>query len=117
MRRRRRYAHTFICVLLLASPLRADDKPQPRQREFLFTYAATISGLAPNQIARIWLPAPPSNQFQSATLETQQLPTTPQSTSESTYHNSVVFLESPPDADGHISLSLTWRIKRSEILA
>jgi uncharacterized protein (TIGR03000 family) len=43
-----------------------DDKgaSTPRAREFLFTYAATVTGLQPGQAARIWVPVPPSNEDQ-----------------------------------------------------
>jgi uncharacterized protein (TIGR03000 family) len=43
-----------------------DDKgaSAPRSREFLFTYAATVTGLRPGQAARVWVPVPPSNEDQ-----------------------------------------------------
>ena len=43
-----------------------DDKgaSAPRAREFLFTYAATVTGLRPGQAARVWVPVPPSNEDQ-----------------------------------------------------
>src|SRR4051812_7775315 len=36
----------------------------PRQRDFLFTYTARVTGLKPGQAARIWLPVPPSDATQ-----------------------------------------------------
>jgi len=43
-----------------------DDKgaSTPRTREFLFTYAATVTSHQPGQAARIWVPVPPSNEGQ-----------------------------------------------------
>src|SRR5689334_9292842 len=31
------------------------------RREFFFTYEATVTGLTPGQVARIWAPVPPNN--------------------------------------------------------
>ena len=59
------------------APLKdAPDKgaSAPRTREFLFTYAATLTGLTPGQEARVWLPVPPSNEFQRVRAVPQTQP-------------------------------------------
>ena len=48
-----------LCALLLAAP-----PVEVRSRTFQFTYAAVVTGLKPDQTARIWVPAAQSNDDQ-----------------------------------------------------
>jgi len=45
-----------------------------KSRAFLFTYRATVNGLQPGQTARIWLPVPPSNEDQDASIASTKFP-------------------------------------------
>jgi uncharacterized protein (TIGR03000 family) len=51
-----------------------DGAAAPRSRDFLFTYAATVTGLKPGQEGRIWVPIPPSNDVQRVRVVSQAGP-------------------------------------------
>jgi uncharacterized protein (TIGR03000 family) len=51
-----------------------DEAAAPRSREFLFTYAATVTGLKPGQTARVWVPIPPSTNEQRVRMVSQAYP-------------------------------------------
>jgi uncharacterized protein (TIGR03000 family) len=94
------------------------EGPRPadgKARSFLFTYAATITGLAPGQKARIWLPVPPTNGAQEVKLESESLPAEPRIGREAEYGNEIAYLEATADADGKIPLSRTYRVTRREV--
>ncbi|MCS7016998.1 MAG: TIGR03000 domain-containing protein [Gemmatales bacterium] len=90
----------------------------PRQREFHFTYAATVTGLKPNQRARLWLPVPRSTRHQEVHLESQAVPTGAlvKTSTEPKYGNLVMYVEASGDERGEIPVRLTYRIRRSEVL-
>src|SRR5687767_15139692 len=84
-------------VLSLALPAAGAAPPAPttkpavaKQRDFLFTYAATVTGLAPGQEARVWLPVPPSNEDQQVAVERKDLPGEAAMTTESKYGNRIL---------------------------
>jgi transglutaminase-like putative cysteine protease len=87
----------------------------PKERTFLFTYAATVTGLAPGQIARVWAPVPPTNQDQRVERVQQELPGRPHVGRDPKYGNQIVFFESPAAVDGTVRLSLVYRVARREV--
>jgi hypothetical protein len=87
----------------------------PRSREFLFTYGATVTGLKPGQLARIWVPMPPSNQDQQLKVVAKKLPAEGKIGTEARYGNQILFIEAQADAAGAIPLSVTYRVKRWEV--
>jgi transglutaminase-like putative cysteine protease len=86
-----------------------------KQRTFLFTYAATVTGLRPGQVARVWLPEPPSDEDQRVTTVRQDLPAPPLLGVEPRYGNHLLYIETPANADGSVSLRMTYRITRREV--
>jgi transglutaminase-like putative cysteine protease len=101
----------------LAHPQDGKKEPAtPRSREFLFTYAATVEGLKPGQTARIWLPVPPSNSEQEASIVTSKLPAKGQHATEPRFGNSILSVEARAGADGTIPVSVTYRVKRKEVI-
>jgi Transglutaminase-like superfamily len=99
--------------------LHADESKTsaPRSREFLFTYAATVTGLEPGKAARVWLPVPPSNDDQEVKIIEQKLPAEGKIDTEPTYGNRVLFVEAKADAGGAVPLAVTCRVKRFEVRA
>jgi uncharacterized protein (TIGR03000 family) len=87
----------------------------PKTREFLFTYQATVTGLAPKQTARIWLPVPPSNEEQQVTIVKKDLPAGAKLTREPKYGNEMFYVEATAGPDGTIPLAVTYRVKRYEV--
>jgi hypothetical protein len=101
-----------------ASRLQADpDKDDAKSRAFLFHYHATVTGLKSGQVARIWLPIPPSNDEQAVTVVKRDLPAGGQIGKESRYGNQILYVEAKADTDGKIPFAVTYRVKRNEVRA
>lgn len=109
-----------VLVAMTACSARAADTDRkataaPRERAFLFTYSATVTGLSPGQAARIWLPVPPTNEDQTGEIVSKSLPGTPEINREPNYGNEVLYVEGKADTEGKIPLSVTYRITRREV--
>jgi transglutaminase-like putative cysteine protease len=99
-----------------ASPDKAPDvKPAAKSRTFQFTYAATLTGLKPNQEARIWLPVPSSNDEQDATIVSKELPGECKIDKESKSGNQMLYLKVKADADGKVPLKVVYKVTRREL--
>jgi transglutaminase-like putative cysteine protease len=110
----------FLLTLLLSGALigagstTAADKPDaPRSRTFQFTYAATISGLKPDEATRIWLPVPQTTDEQDVTVVTA--PKDAKLNTEKKFGNKMYYLEAKADADGKVSLEMVFLVKRKEV--
>lgn len=84
-------------------------------RTFDFTYAATITGLPPGALARIWIPLPPSGEDQQVEVLERRLPASALAEHERISPSGVLYFESKAQADGTIPLSLTYRVTRHEV--
>ena len=89
----------------------------PKERQFLFTYAATVTGLAPGKVARVWVPVPPTVDEQRAEVVSQDLPpgARAQVAREPVHGNTVLFFEAPADATGSLPLKIIYRVTRCEV--
>jgi transglutaminase-like putative cysteine protease len=94
---------------------REDEKVLPKTRTFLFTYAATATGLAPNKVTRIWLPVPSTTEDQEVHFVAKRLPVEGKISREPKFKNEILYVEAPADADGKVSLEVTYRIMRREV--
>jgi hypothetical protein len=111
---------SIVLVAMTACSARAADADRkaaaaPRERSFLFTYSATVTGLSPGQSARVWLPVPPTNEDQTAEIASKTLPGTPETNREANYGNDILYVDGKADAEGKIPLSVTYRITRREV--
>jgi transglutaminase-like putative cysteine protease len=114
-----------LSAILLAglglTALAADDRPTkqtaPARREFLFTYAATVTGLEPGQVARIWLPVPPNNEEQSITIVKESLPAPGRAETEPKYGNRILYVEARAGRDGSVPVAVTYKVNRKEVTA
>ncbi len=88
---------------------------EPHQRTFLFTYAASVTGLPAGKTARIWLPVPPSNEDQEVKIVSKELPAKDQIARESKFGNRILYVEGKADAQGEIPLAITYRVTRREV--
>ena len=103
---------------LSTNALRADEKPTDRpahSREFHFTYAGTVTGLAPDAEARIWLPVPPSDEDQQSRIARIELPSAGSFAREPKFGNEILYFEGRPNAKGEVSFSITYRVTRFEV--
>jgi transglutaminase-like putative cysteine protease len=97
-----------------SAELEKRDAP-PRSRSFLFTYRATVTGLPAGNLARIWLPIPPSNGDQDVQVVPKRLPAAGQIARESKFGNQILYVEARAGSDGKILLEVTYRVTRREI--
>jgi transglutaminase-like putative cysteine protease len=108
-------------LLLAALPLTlvGAEKPAkagPRSRTFLFTYAATVTGLEAGQVARIWVPVPPATtDEQTVKIEKVSLPKGARTLTEKRYGNRMVYVRARANAKGKIPLTLVYRVTRREV--
>ncbi|GBD37212.1 hypothetical protein HRbin36_02342 [bacterium HR36] len=88
-----------------------------RQRQFLFTYAARVTGLKPGQLARIWLPVAVSNADQEVEIAKRDLPPNArvETHTEPKFGNRILYVEARANDQGEIPLSITYRVKRWEV--
>lgn len=107
-----RFVLFALTATLIASG--ATEAKPVKARDFLFTYSATIE-VPSGQIARIWIPVPPSNEDQTVALVAQDLPGPSKLGKESKYGNLVLYIEAKPDASGRVPLSMTYRVQRKEL--
>lgn len=90
--------------------------PAPRQRSFQFRYEATVTGLAPGQVARIWLPLAQDGPQQDVTVIETHARGDARSTVEPRYGNRLLYVEAPADDRGEIPISVDYAITRLEVL-
>src|SRR5690348_11105381 len=100
----------LLACSFTVSIARADDAPTART--FLFTYSGAVTGIAPGERVRLWLPVPPSNDDQRAEIIRRDVPSAPQINDEPKSHNRVMFLEANARGDGSIPFSIVYRITR-----
>lgn len=101
-------------LFVWGSGLYADETP--RKREFLFTYSVVVDA-GPGAVARIWLPLPPSNEEQEVAIVNRDLPPRAMLSTEPKYGNQILYVKERAGEQGQISLSLTYRVTRREIVA
>jgi transglutaminase-like putative cysteine protease len=112
VRRLRPVILVAVIALLAPSALAAP----PKSRTFLFTYAATVTDLEPGKTVRLWLPVPPTNDEQTATVVRRQLPGEAKTGKDTTFGNSILYVEGKAGADGTVPLSVTYRVTRREVI-
>ena len=107
---------TCFAILLTTVSARA-AAGGPKERRFLFTYAATVTGLEPGQVARVWVPVPPTVDEQTAELVSQDLPAgaKAQVAREPVHGNTVLYFTARADAGGNVPFGFVYRIKRCEV--
>ena len=86
-----------------------------RTRTFQFTYAAVVTGLKPEQTARVWLPVAPSNDDQDVSIVSKELPAEGKIGRDAQYGNEFLYVEAKADADGKIPLKVVYKVTRREV--
>jgi transglutaminase-like putative cysteine protease len=106
-------------VLVAAGlPARADEKKvpaAPRSRTFQFTYRATVTGLQAGETARVWLPVPPSNDVQTVSIVSRDLPGESRLGKEKKFGNQILYFEAKADAEGKVPFQIVYRVTRKEV--
>lgn len=92
----------------------AGAAPTRDSRTFLFTYAAAVSGLAPDQAAHVWIPLAMSNDAQSVSIVEQKFPSAVTQTLEKRWGNHLAHFSAAGARDGVVSFSIVYRVTRRE---
>ena len=87
----------------------------PHARTFLFTSAATVTGVPAGEKVRVWLPVPSSIDDQDVTIESKELPVEGKIGRDARYGNQILYVETKAGADGAVPLKVIYRITRREV--
>jgi transglutaminase-like putative cysteine protease len=88
---------------------------EPKARTFKFTYEVTVTGLAPGEQARVWLPVPQTTDDQEVLAVDKHFPAEAALNTETRLGNQMFYLGARADADGNIPLKAVYTIKRKEV--
>ncbi|HVX84829.1 MAG TPA: transglutaminase-like domain-containing protein [Phycisphaerae bacterium] len=102
-----------LVLLVLPVCLGAGTATRPAERDFTFQYGATITGMAPGKVARIWLPEAYTNEDQTVRLVSK--PADARETIEPTYGNHLLYVERAAGADGTIAVDCVFHVERREV--
>ncbi|MSR51987.1 MAG: transglutaminase domain-containing protein [Gemmataceae bacterium] len=105
----------IIVVVLALLPTLA-FAVEPKTRIFRFSYETTVTGLEPNQEARIWLPVPQPSDDQDVLSTDLEFPTKPTLSTEPDFGNKMYCLTANASDAGEISLKAIYTIKRKEVV-
>jgi transglutaminase-like putative cysteine protease len=113
------YAFLGLFALILISPQlvlaqSSHGSGSAKSREFIFTYGATVKGLKPGQVAMIWIPIPPTTNYQKVKVIATRLPGDVSETREPIYGNEVFFIQAKADAQGQVPFEVTYHVLRRE---
>ena len=115
-------ALTFLLIAPLLAVRSADSSAEDKvkaseakQRTFIFTYSAVVTGLTPGKTARIWIPVPPTNEDQETKIISKELPGTEQIGTDPKFGNQILYVEGKADNQGNVPLSVTFRVNRKEV--
>lgn len=111
-----------LCSLLLAVALTFSAKgvlvaaeAQPTSRRFEFTYSATVTGLTPDQLARVWLPIAQTSASQQVEIVNITAPAKHELNEEPLHCNQMIYVAAKADEHGRIPLSVTYHVTRHEV--
>lgn len=96
-----------------------EQKPsvtKAKSREFDFTYGTSIREIPVGAKVCVWIPVPQSNQYQSIKRVKETLPFKTVITTEPKYGNKMLYFETRATASGAVEFSVTYRVKRTEVL-
>jgi transglutaminase-like putative cysteine protease len=102
--------------LSLAACATPDPGREPQERRFAFRYEATVTGLAPGQRARVWLPLAQDGPHQEVRVLDTQVRGDARTTTERRYGNRLLHADARADPDGRITLAVDYEVTRREVL-
>lgn len=89
---------------------------EPKSRTFKFSYEATVTGLKPDQEARVWIPVPQTNSDQEVLATELEFPVKPMLGQDAELGNKMYYFVGKADGKGEIELKATYTIKRQEVV-
>jgi transglutaminase-like putative cysteine protease len=112
-----RCSRLILACCLVAIPITKAVADEPKSRQFDFRYAFEVTSLKPGQVARIWIPLPPSDDEQDVKIVQKQFAAAEQMGKEPEFGNRIIYMEAKANANGMIANSVTFRVKRLEVAA
>jgi transglutaminase-like putative cysteine protease len=100
----------------------ASQRPdEAKVRRFIFQYRVRINGLKPTNngtpiLARVWMPCPPSNDYQKVTRLPATAPAELKEYEEARYGNRILFFETQAPANGDFIVDVPYEVARYEVL-
>ncbi len=108
----------LAALAVLAPPAMAGEPVPPAgERTFLFTYAATLTDVAPAEPVRVWLPVPPTDDAQRVGVVATALPAAATAATERRFGNRILTFALPPGHPATVPFSVTYRVTRREVIA
>jgi transglutaminase-like putative cysteine protease len=96
------------------SLIKSDTAP-PKVRRVRFEYGGAVTAVPAGKKVQVWLPYPPSNDFQKVTEVSRSLPGRVQMGYEFKYGNQVLYFETVASAFGEVPFQIVWDIERKEV--
>src|SRR6516162_1401284 len=90
----------LLAVFPVAGAWADGPEKTPRHRHFEFTYGGEITGLPAGEMARVWLPVPPTDAEQKVRIESKHLPAEAAINREPEFGNQIMSFEARADASG-----------------
>lgn len=105
-------------VFILAAICCAEEKTvSPKSRAFRLDYGAVLEGLSEGTRVRVWLPVPPTNEYQQIESLKTDLPAEGQVATESKNGNQILYFETRSPASGRLAFSTSYAVGRQEMRA
>src|SRR5262249_19705231 len=108
----------IVSLSLAAWLVPAATAAEPNSRTFTLPYAGAVTGLQPSEVARVWLPVPPSNGDQDVRVVETVTPVGGKDrkvAKEATYGNEMLYFEAKADSEGKVPFEVTYRVTRREV--
>jgi transglutaminase-like putative cysteine protease len=110
-----RYFAAVAATFALALTTSADDKSSTDSRTFELRYAAKIEGITAGMEYRLWAPIAPSNDDQTVTIISRDLPPGWRTTHEAKYGNELLYLAGKTPDDKPLEFAVTYKVRRKEL--
>jgi transglutaminase-like putative cysteine protease len=98
-----------------AGDVTKESAAAPQVRRFRLEYGATLTKLPAGKLVRVWLPVPPSNDYQQVSEASRSLPAKGQQAAESKYGNQILYFEARSPESGEMTFQMDWEIERKEV--
>jgi transglutaminase-like putative cysteine protease len=99
----------------LSTPTLAADAALEGERSFRFIYSATVEGLEPGALARVWAPMAPSNDDQTIEVGAIDVPGNYRRETEPKFGNELIYFEANASESGTIPLRVEYLATRRAV--
>ena len=108
-----------LVLLAVGSAMGAEGSsqstPQRKVRRFELEYGATFAKLPAGKRVRLWLPVPPSNDYQKVREVSRVVPGNAKEMVEHKYGNRMLYCETQAPPSGEVTVKMVWDVERKEV--